>query len=155
MILGSIVLSLVHQMVEAAYQAGFFNGGAPTRSRGLLVVGHRLNVNGTQVAESLRLLQMADSAKHHGAKLESTYRCGTARLLAMLAAVGVEQAEDAEDYVLIRAGSFDYRTFAAWAVGTTSWDNFVVSNAVDLGLTVVDASDTLHAFHLTGKDGTQ
>ena len=127
------------EMIEAAYQAGYFG---PSR-RGLVVIGHRLNVNGSQIAGYWR----------HRSQTRTSGACASASLFARMATAGVQQAEDAVDHVIIRDGSFDYNSWATWVVGTTSWDSFVVSHAIDSGAAVVDVSDTLHAFHLTGDDG--
>eukprot|EP01050_Picozoa_sp_SAG11_P013731 SAG11_NODE_1624_length_4555_cov_3.452424_5_plen_43_part_00 len=32
-----------------------------------------------------------------------------------------------------------------------AWDNWMVAQSLDLGMAVVDVSDTLHAFHFAGK----
>ena len=38
-----------------------------------------------------------------------------------------QQADDAEDFFLIRDGSFAYAEWPPWVVGTTAWDNWMVA----------------------------
>ena len=51
------------------------------------------------------------------------------------------------------AGAFDWDTFPDFIVGNIAYDQSMPALANKHGVTMVDATDTIHAFHQTGPDG--
>ena len=52
-------------------------------------------------------------------------------------------------------GTFDWDTFPDFIVGNIAYDQSMPALANTYGVTMVDATDTIHAFHQTGPDGNK
>ena len=66
---------------------------------------------------------------------------------------GVLFRTDAEDYFILGAGMFPWDEVPGVVVGRPGYDNYLVSLALQRGVSVVDATVTLTALHQSGRDG--
>ena len=62
-------------------------------------------------------------------------------------------AADAEDFFFIAAGEFPWLGVRDVVVGRPGYDNYLVAQAIQLNVSVVDATGTLLAVHQTDADG--
>lgn len=51
------------------------------------------------------------------------------------------------------SGAFDWDAFPDFIVGNVAYDQAMPAMANKYGVDMVDATDTIHAFHQTGPDG--
>lgn len=56
-------------------------------------------------------------------------------------------------YHNVPAGAFDWDAFPDFIVGNIAYDQSMPAVANKHGVTMVDATDTIHAFHQTGPEG--
>lgn len=56
-------------------------------------------------------------------------------------------------YNNVPAGAFDWGAFPDFIVGNIAYDQSMPAVANKHGVTMVDATDTIHAFHQTGPEG--
>jgi len=60
---------------------------------------------------------------------------------------------NAEDYFFIARNDFPWDRMIDVIIGRPAYDNYLVAQAIRHNVTVVDATDTLLAFHQTYRDG--
>ncbi len=63
--------------------------------------------------------------------------------------------DDAQDYFIVRRGTFPWSTIPAFVVGRPAYDNWLLDYAEHHDFDTVDVSKTVHAIHQTGTDGNK
>ena len=112
---------------------GWKRAVADGEKKGIMVVGKRTNVEYTNEA-----LASDDDVK------------------ALAASGGKLFRSDAEDYFLYSRGAEDWPHIPDFVVGRRAYDNWLVDHAYhDAKVDLIDASSTVLALHLTGKDGNK
>jgi hypothetical protein len=127
LLFGPDLLLTVHA-IKALVDAGTL----PPR---ILIVGVRINVDVRFPGDALRSQATAEGD-----------------ILGM-AARGTPFQPNAEDYFIVRRGTYNWSTFPDFVIGRRGYDNALVDKAHHEGMAAVDASDTIRAVHQTGRDG--
>ena len=61
---------------------------------------------------------------------------------------------NAIDYFIFSTDSrIDWTSLEDWIVGNVAYDQYLIKYALEAKLNIIDATDTIHAFHQTGSDG--
>lgn len=60
---------------------------------------------------------------------------------------------DAEDYFILRRGTFDWSKILDFVIGRVAYDNWLVDHAYHEGVDRVELTNTVHVVHQTGVDG--
>lgn len=148
-------LAMTLRMVKSAHQAGFFRknhayGGGQKHqhsdsgsSAGVLLVGRRTNF---AVDKHFNLdLGMGPSA--HGS-------CERSQHMLAMAKHGQLFGEASCDFfvMLSEEAGFDWSRFPDYLIGVPAYDQAVIGRAIDAGMTVIDVTETVHAFHQSGAE---
>lgn len=125
-------------LVSEASHANFFSHVSNPQHPGIMIIGRRTN------------FEFAD----YSDRLDHETPCELSELFLNIAKDGVPMVPHAIDYFIFNAGALvDWDRLGDWIVGNVAFDQYVVKYVDAAGLTVVDATDTIHAFHQTGSDG--
>ncbi len=63
--------------------------------------------------------------------------------------------DDAQDFFIVRRGTFPWETIPEFVVGRPAYDNWLLDYAEHHDFDTVDLSRTVHAIHQTGVDGNK
>ncbi len=63
--------------------------------------------------------------------------------------------DDAQDFFIVRRGTFPWSTIPEFVVGRPAYDNWLLDYAEHHDFDTVDLSKTVHAIHQTGVDGNK
>lgn len=63
--------------------------------------------------------------------------------------------DDAQDFFIVRRGTFPWPTIPEFVVGRPAYDNWLLDYAEHHDFDTVDLSKTVHAIHQTGVDGNK
>jgi hypothetical protein len=124
----------------------------------VLVVGQRLNI--ARAVEDAVTLTFISQHSTIDKALPGSEVHKSRRDLVTEAILNISHKKDnhwmtslAEDYFFFTPGTFDFNTIPNYVIGRVGYDSFVTQWALDNGVEVIDASQYLHAAHLTGSDG--
>jgi hypothetical protein len=79
--------------------------------------------------------------------------CGTSHDLMMMSYDGTLMDEYAVDYFIFTPGAIDWSKFPPYLVGNVAYDQALIGHARRAGTVLIDATNSVHAFHMTGRDG--
>ena len=79
--------------------------------------------------------------------------CAASHDFLMMAAEGELMAEYAVDYFIFTAGAIDWAKFPPYIAGNVAYDQALIGHARRSGSVVLDTTNTVHAFHMTGAAG--
>ena len=130
----------------------------------VLVIGKRLNVaNAVEDAVTFSMLgqqsaiedRLKKSAPAPGSKEWRKRRSDVADAILRIShkAKNTWMSSLAEDFFFFTPDTFNWDKLPHYVIGRVGWDSFVTQWALDSGVEVIDASQYLHAAHLTGADG--
>ncbi len=131
------------RLVSEASRANFFSrstqdGLAFREHPGTMIIGRRTN------------FEFAD----YSDRLDHEKPCELSELFLNMAKDGMPMVPHAIDYFIFSTEALvDWDRFGDWIVGNVAFDQYVVKYADGANLRIVDATDTIHAFHQTGPDG--
>lgn len=130
-------LAATLRLVLQASQAEFF-GLQEGQQRGVMITGRRTNFG----------------FSHFEDRLDHDKPCALSVGLLDLAKQGMPAKPWAIDYFIFSVGAkIGWDSIGDWIVGNVAYDNYIIKYAMQSKLQIVDASDTIHAFHQTGSDG--
>ena len=106
--------------------------------RGVMIIGRRTNVNFTE----------------HAGMVNHQKPCALSEQLLLMAKDGIPMGVNAIDYFIFSTDSrIDWNNLEDWIVGNVAYDQYLIKYALDAKLNIIDATDTIHAFHQTSSDG--
>lgn len=124
------------RLVSEASHSQFF--ASSTSRRGVMIIGRRTNVNFTK----------------HAGMVNHEKPCVLSERLLVMAKDGIPMGVNAIDYFIFSTDSrIDWASLEDWIVGNVAYDQYLIKYALDAKLNIIDATDTIHAFHQTGSDG--
>ena len=108
-----------------------------TAPSGMMIIGRRTNVQFDEYV----------------ARFDHANKCDLSRDLLSMAKGGGLMGANACDYFLFTPGTFDWDTFPKFIVGNVAYDQAILGYARRAGLAMIDATNTIHAFHQTDEAG--
>jgi hypothetical protein len=128
------------RLVSEASRADFFPPSSSLLGAqpGVMIIGRRTNFN------------FADYVDH----IDHQSPCKLSELFLNMAKDGKPMVPHAIDYFIFSTEArVDWGALEDWIIGNLAFDQYLVKYAGLAKLHIIDATDTIHAFHQTGSDG--
>lgn len=149
-------LTLTLDHIRAAMDAGFFERHHITQQehdvtghKPMMILGRRTNFQFDRQAAGA-----GSNAKFYDV-FDRSHVCASSHDFLLMATDGDLMPEYAIDYFIFTAGAIDWSKFPKYLVGNVAYDQALIGHARRAGTVVIDATNTIHAFHQTGSDGNK
>ena len=149
-------LTLTLEHISSAMDAGFFEAHHITKKehettghKPMMIIGRRTNFQFDRRAPGA-----GSNEKFHDL-FDRSNTCAVSHDFLLMAAGGELMPEYAVDYFIFTAGAIDWSNFPEYLVGNVAYDQALIGHARRAGTVVIDATNTIHAFHQTGNEGNK
>jgi hypothetical protein len=152
-------LTLTLEHIRAAMGAGFFAAHHITKEehdttghKPMMILGRRTNF---QFDTAHAAADSAGGSEKFHELFDRSKTCAVSHDYLLMARHGELMPEYAVDYFIFTAGAIDWSSFPEYIVGNVAYDQALIGHARRAGTVVIDATNTIHAFHQTGSDGNK